>query len=62
MILASYNIYIFFLFCNMKFIDGYDLDLIFNSTSSQVLNFLKDLLEVFLKVLQYPQNGLSETN
>ncbi|WJX64561.1 hypothetical protein P8452_49323 [Trifolium repens] len=33
----------------MKFIDGYDLDLIFNSTSSQVLNFLKDLLEVFLK-------------
>jgi hypothetical protein len=45
----------------MKFIDGYDLDLIFNSTSSQVLNFLKDLLEVFLKVLQYPQNGLSET-
>jgi hypothetical protein len=45
----------------MKFIDGHDLDLIFNSTSSQVLNFLKDLLEVFLKVLQYPQNGLSET-
>jgi hypothetical protein len=61
MILASYNIF-FFLFCKMKFIDGHDLDLIFNSTSSQVLNFLKDLLEVFLKVLQYPQNGLSETN